>query len=146
MLGSSSFGLVGEFHFRVRSEVTEDAIGNPYYFFELSGGASVEARIFGLSFGVGLDFSFTAEVQLDDDVHDLHPDLPKANAKIYDSLLIRHWDQWKEGRYSHLFVVGADGGEPKDLMLGERFDTPVKPFGAAAPAARGSARRSRQPA
>ena len=31
VIGSDSFGLVGEFHFRVRSQATEDAFGNPYY-------------------------------------------------------------------------------------------------------------------
>jgi dipeptidyl aminopeptidase/acylaminoacyl peptidase len=77
----------------------------------------------------GTHLSFTAEVKLDPDVHDRHPDLPHADAKIFDSLLIRHWDEWKEGKYSHLFVVSADGGAPRDLMPGERFDTPVKPFG-----------------
>src|SRR5207302_6596593 len=62
IIGSSSFGLIGSFHFRVRSQATLDAIGNPYYVFELSGGASVEVRVFGITLaGVGLDFSFHAE-------------------------------------------------------------------------------------
>lgn len=62
VLGSSSFGLIGEFHFRVRSEVLSDAIGNPYFIFELSGGASVKAKVFGITLaGLSLDFSFRAE-------------------------------------------------------------------------------------
>ena len=77
----------------------------------------------------GTHFSFTAEVKLDADVRDRYPDLPKARAAIFDSLMIRHWDQWREGSYSHLFVVSADGGPARDLMPGERYDTPVKPFG-----------------
>jgi len=77
----------------------------------------------------GEHFSFTADVRLDPDIHARHPDMPLANARVYDSLLIRHWDQWKDGTYSHLFVVPAAGGEALDLMPGERFDTPVKPFG-----------------
>ncbi|MEM7203598.1 MAG: prolyl oligopeptidase family serine peptidase [Planctomycetota bacterium] len=77
----------------------------------------------------GTHFSFTAAVKLDQTVHDLHPDLPKAEAKLYDTAMFRHWDEWKDGTYSHLFVVAAEGGEPRDLMAGERFDTPVKPFG-----------------
>lgn len=74
-------------------------------------------------------FSFTADVKIDADVHALYPDLPQAQARLFDSLLIRHWDSWKEGTYSHLFVVPAAGGTPRDLMPGQRFDTPVKPFG-----------------
>lgn len=77
----------------------------------------------------GGHFSFTAHVRLDPTLHELFPDLPHADAKIYDELLVRHWDEWKDGTYSHLFVVPADGGEAWDLMPGERFDTPVKPFG-----------------
>jgi hypothetical protein len=62
VLGSSSFGLSGSFHFRVRSEATTDNIGNPYYIFELSGGATVRARLFGITLaGLGLNFSFKAE-------------------------------------------------------------------------------------
>src|SRR5439155_1579603 len=62
LLGSEFFGLKGEFHFRVRSEVIADAIGNPYFIFELSGGASVQVKVFGITLvGVGLDFSFHAE-------------------------------------------------------------------------------------
>ncbi len=59
-LGSSSFGLIGTFHFRVRSQATPGPFGNTYDF-ELSGGARVEARVFGITLaGVGLDFSFSA--------------------------------------------------------------------------------------
>src|SRR5947209_15651211 len=59
-IGSSSFGISGSFHFRVRSTVDRDNSGNAIYTFELSGGASVNAHIFGISLGVGLDFSFYA--------------------------------------------------------------------------------------
>ncbi len=91
---------------------------------------SVEGGVANLAWSPdGAHFSFTADVSLDPDVHDRYPDLPEAEVKIYDSLLFRHWDQWKDGTYSHLFVVPVDGGEPRDLMPGERFDTPVKPFG-----------------
>ena len=78
----------------------------------------------------GTHFSFTAEVKMDPDIHSLFPDLPKAKARIYDDLLIRHWDGWNEGTYSHLFVVAATGdAKPIDLLSGKRVDTPLKPFG-----------------
>jgi len=62
-LGSSSFGLSGTFHFRIASIATVDPTnGNPYYVFDLSGGARVEARVFGITLaGLGLDFAFHAE-------------------------------------------------------------------------------------
>jgi dipeptidyl aminopeptidase/acylaminoacyl peptidase len=76
-------------------------------------------------------FAFTADVKLDQDVHDRHPDLKKANALEYDDLMVRHWNQWKDGTYSHLFVMPSNGGKARDLMDGERADTPLKPFGGA---------------
>jgi dipeptidyl aminopeptidase/acylaminoacyl peptidase len=55
-----------------------------------------------------------------------------ATGQIYDRLFIRHWDTWKDGRRSHIFVVPAGGaGEPVDVMRGMDADAPSKPFGGA---------------
>jgi dipeptidyl aminopeptidase/acylaminoacyl peptidase len=77
----------------------------------------------------GKNFLFTSDVKLDADEHDRNPDLPKTTARAYDDLMIRHWDTWNDGTYSHLFVVPAASGAPRDLMAGDRADTPLKPFG-----------------
>jgi dipeptidyl aminopeptidase/acylaminoacyl peptidase len=53
----------------------------------------------------------------------------KTTGRVYDRLFIRHWDTWKDGRRSHLFVMPADGGDPVDVMKGMDADTPSKPFG-----------------
>ncbi|MBN1205278.1 MAG: S9 family peptidase [Myxococcaceae bacterium] len=53
----------------------------------------------------------------------------KASGRIYDTSFVRHWDTWKEGRRSHLFVVPVAGGTPVDVMKGMDADTPSKPFG-----------------
>lgn len=53
----------------------------------------------------------------------------KASGRIYDKLFIRHWDTWKDGKRSHLFVLPSTGGEAIDLMKGMDADCPSKPFG-----------------
>jgi dipeptidyl aminopeptidase/acylaminoacyl peptidase len=56
----------------------------------------------------------------------------KATGQLYEQLMFRHWDTWKDGRRSHLFVVHADGsGKPVDVMKEMQVDCPSKPFGGA---------------
>lgn len=61
---------------------------------------------------------------------DFYADLPKSNVQIYDGLDYRHWDTWNEGKHNHVFYkqngVTAAG---VDIMSGEPFDAPQKPFG-----------------
>ncbi len=50
---------------------------------------------------------------------------------LFERIFIRHWDTWKDGRRSHLFVMPAGGGEAVDVTPGMDADTPSKPFGGA---------------
>ncbi|HTJ41661.1 MAG TPA: S9 family peptidase, partial [Kofleriaceae bacterium] len=52
----------------------------------------------------------------------------KTKAKIYDHLFFRHWDEWEDGKFSHLFVWTSDQNV-KDLTAGQATDSPTKPFG-----------------
>lgn len=80
----------------------------------------------------GKNILFIRDVVYDKTTQDLHPDLPKANAKIIDNLMYRHWDEWEDGSYSNVFVAkyedGKIVGSPKNIM-DEPFDSPLKPFG-----------------
>jgi len=53
----------------------------------------------------------------------------KASGRIYERIFVRHWDTWKDGRRSHLFVMPAEGDQAVDVMSGMDADTPSKPFG-----------------
>src|ERR1043165_4874480 len=61
---------------------------------------------------------------------DLYPDLPKTTAKVYRDLNDRHWDEWEDGKYNHIFIAPMKaGGKAIDIMPGEPYDAPQKPFG-----------------
>ncbi|MBX3462525.1 MAG: S9 family peptidase [Planctomycetes bacterium] len=78
----------------------------------------------------GEHFAYTRSVAVDRPVTEQHPDLPLAKARAYDDLMVRHWDQWCDGSYSHLFVQPyTGGGGARDLLAGERVHTPLPPFG-----------------
>lgn len=75
---------------------------------------------------------FCKDVRLEPTVEDLHPDLPKAKARIINDQFYRHWNDWVEA-YTHLFIAGYSpdktitGG--KDIMEGEKWESPVRPWG-----------------
>ena len=63
---------------------------------------------------------------------DFYPSLTKSNVQIYESLNYRHWDTWEDGKFDHVFLNNLLDGKPGqglDLMKGEPFDCPTKPFG-----------------
>ena len=79
---------------------------------------------------------YTQDVKSSPTTLDLFPDLPKADAKIIDDLNYRHWNVWDDHLASHVFFqpLTADGkpeGYGKDLMPGEKFDSPLMPDGGA---------------
>lgn len=99
---------------------------NPSRISEIEGGIS--------GFKYAPDMSkiiFSKEVKLDKNVQDIYPDLDKADAKIVTDLMYRHWDEWVE-TYAHIFVADYDGrvlSNSIDIMEGEEFNSPLKPFG-----------------
>jgi len=80
-----------------------------------------------------LAFSMDVFADLDGpkDTKDRLADIAERNTtgRVYDHLFIRHWDTWKDGRRSHLFVRPIVGGDSIDLMKGMNADCPTKPFG-----------------
>ena len=60
------------------------------------------------------------------------PDLPFAKAKVYDDLMVRHWDYWDDGSYRHLFLAPIEKNDlirkGVDLMPQEAWDAPMAPY------------------
>lgn len=57
--------------------------------------------------------------------------LGQSKALVYDDLMVRHWDTWEDGAYSHIFVGTIEKDKVvglKDIMEGEPFDAPDAPY------------------
>lgn len=63
---------------------------------------------------------------------DVHKDMDKSKARIYDDLMARHWDYWDEGDYRHIFIADltAKGLENGTDILGPEaaWDAPLAPY------------------
>jgi len=64
---------------------------------------------------------------------DFYSNLEKSHVFIYDNLNYRHWDQWEDGKFDHLFLQNliSDSEKAIDIMQDEPYDCPLKPFGGA---------------
>ena len=63
---------------------------------------------------------------------DYYTDLQKSNVYIFDNLDYRHWDTYEDGKFGHVMLapmVNGKAGDGIDLMKGEPYDCPQKPFG-----------------
>lgn len=62
---------------------------------------------------------------------DLYPNLKKSTGQIYTDLNYRHWDTWSDGKVSHVFLLSAADQQmsPLDILKGQPYDCPQKPFG-----------------
>ena len=56
-------------------------------------------------------------------------DKEKSKVKVYDKLMVRHWDEWDDGKRSHLFVVDVATGKARDLTPKFDANIPPAPFG-----------------
>ena len=74
---------------------------------------------------------FIAQVKTVPSTQDKYPDLDKATGRIVTDLMYKHWDEWVTSA-PHPFIAEFDGdaiSNPLDIMQGEPYESPMKPFG-----------------
>ena len=72
---------------------------------------------------------FIKSVKLDPTVNDIYKDLPKANARIIDDLMYRHWEAGMI-ILTHIFMAKYSDSITAitDIMEVEKWSAPTKPF------------------
>ena len=94
--------------------------------------SSVEKGVDGFLFSPdGSKVLYISQVKWAKTVTDTHPHLDKATCHIVDDLMYKHWDEWVS-TIPHPFIADfANGrvGEGTDIMEGEPYEAPMKPFG-----------------
>lgn len=74
---------------------------------------------------------FVSQVKTVEQTADVYSDLDKASGHFHNDLMYKHWDEWTETA-PHPFVADFDGKQIshiKDLLEGEKYESPMKPFG-----------------
>jgi dipeptidyl aminopeptidase/acylaminoacyl peptidase len=74
---------------------------------------------------------FIKEVKVKANLKDKYPDLPRSNARGYEDLMYRHWDEWVES-FTHVFIATLSKGRLEavvDIMEGQPWESPLKPDG-----------------
>ena len=117
--------------------VAENKSNSKTYVLPITGGVATEindSKIILTDKNVSPDgkyIVYNEEVKIDK-VHgkDFYPELQKSDVQIYNGLDYRHWDTWNEGKFNHVFYKeNKEGAIGIDLLKGENFDSPQKPFG-----------------
>ncbi|MGP1435957.1 MAG: prolyl oligopeptidase family serine peptidase [Phocaeicola sp.] len=94
--------------------------------------SSYKGDIEGFSFSPdGTKVLFIAQINNGKSTAERYPDLPKATGMVIDDLNYKHWDEYVL-TIPHPFVADfTDGkvGEATDILQGEPYESPMKPFG-----------------
>ena len=61
-----------------------------------------------------------------------YDDMDKSKVRIYDDLMVRHWDYWDDGSYLHVFAADYVDGKivnGKDIIGADAaYDSPLAPY------------------
>jgi len=77
----------------------------------------------------GKKVAYISEIPIRKTISETYPNATKSNALKYDYLPIRHWDHWEDEKVNHIFIENLAGGGLVDVLEGEKFESPLQPFG-----------------
>ena len=64
--------------------------------------------------------------------NDKYADMDKSKVRIYDDLMVRHWDYWDDGSYLHIFAADYKDNkisEGVDIIGADKaYDAPLAPY------------------
>nr|WP_314897895.1 S9 family peptidase [uncultured Flavobacterium sp.] len=117
--------------------VTENKLDTTFYTLPINGGNPTEIKDTAAVLKDknispdGKYIVYNEEVKIDKVLgKDFYPTLEKSEVQIYNELNYRHWDTWNEGKFNHVFYKeNKEGAVGIDILKGENFDSPQKPFG-----------------
>lgn len=72
-----------------------------------------------------------SQVKWREDSKDIYPEYDKADVRIINDMMYKHWDEWVK-TIPHSFVADFDGNSVTnvvDMLKDEPFEAPMKPFG-----------------
>ncbi|HWR94598.1 MAG TPA: S9 family peptidase [Flavobacterium sp.] len=117
--------------------VEENKINSKFYSIPINGGTETEitdTKSFLKNKNISPDGKYVVyheEVKTEKILgKDYYPKLEKSDVQIYNGLNYRHWDAWNEGKCNHVFYKeNKEGSVGIDILQGENFDSPQRPFG-----------------
>ena len=63
---------------------------------------------------------------------DKYEDMDKSKVRLYDDLMVRHWDYWDDGSYLHVFAANFKDGKIVDgvdiIGADKAYDSPLAPY------------------
>lgn len=82
---------------------------------------------------IGTHIIAVQELKFGKDVKERYADLPKADVRVYDDLMYRHWKTWEDNIYNNLVLYNYAEGQIIDKsgknIMNEAFDCPSQPNG-----------------
>ncbi|OFX47736.1 MAG: peptidase S9 [Bacteroidetes bacterium GWA2_30_7] len=79
----------------------------------------------------GNNLFYIKDVKLEQTPQEKYSDLPNSNVMIITDLMYRHWNNWSDYSFSHIFLTKVENDkieDGKDILENEHYDSPLSPY------------------